>query len=236
MLLRQYLNSILDARCWILDARPVRGPAGNLSNGARKRKIRVSSIANRDRRVELLKPTENPPIIWPEGKSICDFNGLWWVAHTKSRNEKALAQNLLRKDISYFLPMSWKTRHRSGRKIRSLLPLFSGYLFFCGDESQRIELLRTNRVANLIEVKDQQKLLDELLQVEQALKAGAPLVPHKHIKTGQQCRVIAGPLTDLKGIVVKTKSIMRLVLQIDMLGQAASVEIDTDIIEILDEY
>ena len=183
----------------------------------------------------MLKLSENPPIMWPEEKSICDFSGLWWVAHTKSRNEKALAQDLIRKDINYFLPMNWKVHRRKGRKIRSLLPLFGGYLFFCGAEKQRIELLRTNRVANLIEVKDQKRLLEELLQIERALRAGASLAPHKYLKAGQRCRVITGPLADLEGIVVKTKTVIRLVLQIDMLGQATSVEIDTDMIERVDE-
>lgn len=182
----------------------------------------------------MLKADENPPISWPEEKSIRDFVGLWWVAHTKSRNEKVLAHDLIQKDISYFLPMSWKIHRRAGRKFRSLLPLFSGYLFFCGQENQQIEVLRTNRVANLIEVKNQQKLLDQLLQLEQALQSDTPLIPHKHIKTGQLCRVTTGPLADLQGIIVKTKNATRLVLQIDMLGQAASVEIDVDMIEIVE--
>jgi transcription antitermination factor NusG len=43
--------------------------------------------------------------------------------------------------------------------------------------------------------------------------------------------VIAGPLLGLEGIVVETRGDTRLVLQIDMLGQAASVEIDVDMIE-----
>jgi transcriptional antiterminator NusG len=196
----------------------------------------------------LLKPSENPPIVWPEVDSIRDFAGLWWVAHTKSRNEKALAQDLISKDMSYFLPMSWRVRRIRKRTIRSLLPLFNGYLFFCSEEGRRIELWRTNRVANIIEVKDQQKLLKELLQIEQALESGAPLTPHKYIKAGQKCRVIGGPLAGLQGVVVraprhktklsggaaKTKNTLRLVLQIDMLGQAASVEMDTDMIEKLD--
>jgi transcription antitermination factor NusG len=179
----------------------------------------------------LLKVSENPPITWPQGQSIRDFTGLWWVAHTKSRNEKALAHDLIGKNICYFLPMTWKVQRRKHRTIRSLLPLFSGYLFFCGKENQRVELLRTHRVANLIEVKDQQNLLNELLQIEQALSAGAPLTPYKYIKSGQRCKVIAGPLLELQGIVVTTKNDTRLVLQIDMLGQAASVEIDIDMIE-----
>lgn len=182
----------------------------------------------------MLKSSENPPMIWPEVESICDFSGPWWVAHTRSRNEKALAHDLIRKNISYFLPMRWKVRYHRGRTIRSLLPLFSGYLFFCGREGQRLELLRTNRVANLIEVKDQEKLLGELLQFEQALRAGAPLVPYKYITAGRRCQVIAGPLANLQGIIIRAKNTTRLVLQIDMLGQAASVEIDIDMVEILD--
>ncbi len=183
----------------------------------------------------MLKPSENPPIVWPEAESVRDFPGQWWVAHTKSRNEKALAQDLIRKKVSYFLPMSWRVRRIRNRTIRSLLPLFSGYVFFCSEESERIELWRTNRVASIIKVEDQQRFLSELLQIEQALQSGVPLAPHKYIKIGQRYRIIAGPLADLQGIVVRTKNTIRLVLQIDMLGQATSVEVDTDMIEKVDE-
>lgn len=183
----------------------------------------------------MLKASDNPPISWPDGKSIRDFAGQWWVAHTRSRNEKSLAHDLVSKEVSYFLPMAWKVRRIRGRTLRSLLPLFGGYLFFCGGERQRIAILRTNRVANLIEVKDQQRLVAELSQIEQALVAGADLLPHKYIKEGQRCRVIGGALVGLMGIVTKTKNAVRLVLQIDMLGQAASVEIDTDMIEVIEE-
>jgi transcriptional antiterminator RfaH len=131
--------------------------------------------------------------------------------------------------------MSWRVHRRRGRKIRSLLPLFSGYLFFCGDQNRRLDVLRTNRVANIIEVRDQRKLLGELVQIEHALRTGASLTPHRYVKAGQHCRIIAGPLVDLQGIVVKAKNTTRLVLQIDMLGQASSVEVDADTIEVIEE-
>lgn len=179
----------------------------------------------------MLRAEENPPITWPEGVKLTEFEGQWWVAHTKSRNEKALAHDLIGRDISYFLPMTPHVSKRRKRVIRSLLPLFSGYVFFCGSEMDRLELLRTNRVANVIEVLDQQRLIGELLQIEQAIKAGAPLAPHNYIKEGQKCRVLAGPLIGLEGIVVRAGGGVRLVLQVDMLGQAASVEIASDMIE-----
>ena len=179
----------------------------------------------------MLKESENPPVLWPENGEIHEFSGTWWVGHTKSRNEKALANDLAAQNISYFLPMAWKTSHKRGRKIRSLLPLFGGYIFFCGSEEDRLKSLRTNRLANLIEVSDQDKLVRELGQIKQAIDAGVDVSPHQYLKEGQKCRVLSGPLQGLQGKVIKMKGITRLVLQVDMLGQAASVEIDTDLIE-----
>lgn len=183
----------------------------------------------------MLKESQNPPMVWPAGKSVKEFAGQWWVAHTKSRNEKALANELVKKDISYFLPMRWKVSYNRGRKLRSLLPLFGGYVFFCGDERQRVEVLKTNRAANLLEVKDQKRLIEELLPIERAIEAGADLAPHKYVKEGQRCQVISGPLQGFQGIVIKSTTAARLILSIDMLGQAASVEIDTDILEPAEE-
>jgi len=179
----------------------------------------------------VLKEKDNPPVSWPANKELKDFQGQWWVAHTKSRNEKRLANELVSKSVSYFLPMRWKVSYSRGRKLRSLLPLFGGYLFFCGKEKDRLDVLKTNRVANVIEVKDQKKIIEELSQIERAIKAGADLRPHDYIKIGQRCRVLSGPLQGLSGIVIKSKTAARLILAVNMLGQAASVEIDTDIIE-----
>jgi transcription antitermination factor NusG len=182
----------------------------------------------------MLKESDNPPIGWPQGRSVREAEGTWWVVHTKSRNEKALAWDMVRKDMSYFLPMRWKVSRTSGRTVRSLVPLFTGYMFFCGDEYQRVAVLQTNRVAGLIAVRDQERLVAELSQIELALRSGAILQPDKYIKTGQRCRVTGGPLAGLQGVIIRTGDGMRLLLQVDILGQATSVEIDSSFIEPLE--
>jgi len=182
----------------------------------------------------MLKPEENPPIIWPPDASIKDFQGVWWVAHTKSRNEKALAWQMQKKNISYFLPMTEKVYKKSRRVFRSMLPLFGGYVFFCcGDEAQRLEVLKTNRVASLLLVKDQQHLIEDLLPIEKALLSGAELVPYNYIKAGQRCKVIAGPLMGTEGFVANDQSKTRLVLQVDILGKSTCLEIDSSLLEIV---
>ena len=183
----------------------------------------------------MLKVSENPPLVWPEGRPIAEFEGQWWVAHTKSRNEKALATQLVKKEVPYFLPMHWKVSKSRGRTIRSLLPLFPGYLFFCGDDDARLEVLKTNRTANILMVENQHRLIEELTPIETLLLLDKSVIPHDYIKVGQKCRVTAGPLMGTEGIVVETPKETRLILQVDMLGQAASVEIAADMIEKLDE-
>lgn len=179
----------------------------------------------------MLKENENPPIIWPDEKGIEEFEGTWWVAHIKSRNEKALAWQLVTHRVQYFLPMSWKVSKNKQRTFRSLLPVFPGYLFFCGQERDRMEVLKTNRVANLIPVHSQSQLVTELKPIETVLRTGEILLPHDYLQAGQKCKVIAGPLMGTEGIVESTPKGSRLILQVEMLGQAASVEIDMDMVE-----
>lgn len=179
----------------------------------------------------MLSESENPPISWPDNAGIASFEGTWWVAHTKSRNEKALAWQLVRKQVPYFLPMSWKISRKSGRTLRSLMPVFPGYLFFCGNERDRLEVLKTNRTANLLIVHNQPQLIQELSPIETVLRSGQPIVPHEFLRVGQRCRVIAGPLMGIEGLIVQAPKKAKLVLQVQMLGQAACVEIDMDMVE-----
>jgi transcription antitermination factor NusG len=183
----------------------------------------------------MLKLSENPPMIWPPESSVGDFAGEWWVAHTKSRNEKALAWQMQKKNISYFLPLIEKVYRRSRRVMRSMLPLFSGYVFFCGSEADRLEVLKTNRVAQILQVKDQQHIVAELLPIEKALTSGMNLSPHNYLKTGQRCKVIAGALMGTEGIVASDQNKTRLVLQVDILGKATCLDIDAALLEVIQE-
>lgn len=155
----------------------------------------------------MLKVSENPPLVWPQTESLRQFSGLWWVAHTKSRNEKALAHDLMAKNISYFLPMTWMVHRHSHRTLKSLLPLFTGYLFFCGNENERVELLKTNRVANLIEVKNQDSLIHELVRFEQALRTAHRLRPINTCTRGNGAASSRVPCSGWRGSSCRPRAI-----------------------------
>jgi transcription antitermination factor NusG len=133
-----------------------------------------------------------------------------------------------------FLPLVEKATKRSGRTYRTLIPLFGGYLFFSGDDESRYKALTTNRIAQVIPVLDQAGLVYELSQIHKTLSSGVPLDPHPYLKLGDRCRVIAGPLCGVEGIFLKRKKQSKLVLQVEILGQAAAVEMDSAMIEPID--
>jgi len=179
----------------------------------------------------MLKYADNPPTRSPHAAELLDWSGTWWVGHTKARAEKAFAWDLLRQGIDYFLPMIDCVRVSGGRKRRLLVPLFPSYVFFCGGEDDRYRALATNRLCQTLVAPDRDILVRELAQVELALASKAALDPYPFAAVGARCRVKAGPLRGIEGIVLRRDKTARLVLQVSMLGQGASVEVDASLLE-----
>jgi len=179
----------------------------------------------------VLKLSDNPPVVSPWVQSVEEISGTWYVAHTKARNEKALAWDLLRRDISYFLPLYEKTTFSGGRRRRVLLPLFTSYVFFCGDEEDRYIAMTTDRIAKAIKVPDQDQLVRELAQIERAIKGEAKLDPFPEIKVGQLCRIRFGPYKGLEGEVVKRCGNVYILLRVSFISQGALMRVEPDAVE-----
>jgi transcription antitermination factor NusG len=181
----------------------------------------------------LLRKSQNPPALFPEIASISSMDGRWWVAHTKSRFEKAFAWDLIEKQISYFLPMVRRVHWRGGTKRTFHVPLFTSYVFFCGSRDERTDALATGRLWRVIDVADQSTLVRELSHLQIALGTSGS-IERCRIRRGQKCRVNGGPMQGFSGVVIEDRKVTRLVLQISILGQGFSLEIDRDLLEPID--
>jgi transcriptional antiterminator RfaH len=170
----------------------------------------------------MRKVGDNPPVRFPD-RPLALSPGPWCVARVKPRQEKALADDCVRLSVEYYLPMVIKvTRRKDNNKPRkSVLPLFPGYLSFCGDRETFHELYRTGRIAGVIEIKYQKRFVEELSQIYCLLEKGVPLEPCAvTLSKGQRVLIEAGPLRGVKGVVVTMKNEKRLILSVEGLGQA----------------
>lgn len=155
----------------------------------------------------------------------------WFVLHTKSRQEKCVADALGEQGVEHFLPLVKRTR-RYGHRYRTVdVPLFPSYLFMHGSADDRAVALKTNRLARVIEVREASRFESEIRAIRSAIEAGAELDPCPYLDAGTPVRVVAGPLLGLEGLVESRQSIERIVLQIEVLGRAVSAEIDAGDVE-----
>jgi transcription antitermination factor NusG len=182
----------------------------------------------------MLKLSENPPALPPSASKITDLAGKWWVAHTRARCEKAFAWDLLHHGIGYFLPLVERMTMSGGKRRHVLMPLFPSYVFFCGSDADRYRAMTTNRLCQTLDVCDQSSLIEDLAAIEKALSNKAELDLYPFAVQGRRCRVRGGPFQGIEGVVVHRKAVARLVLEVSILGQGASLEIDADLLEPID--
>lgn len=149
----------------------------------------------------------------------------WWAVYTRSRMEKSLARQLLAMEIPFYLPLIPRTTNIGGRRVKSLLPLFGGYLFMYGTDGERVQTLGTNRVSQLWATSRVDDLTRDLQNVRTLIESGVPLTPEGRLQPGQRVRVKTGLLMGLEGVVVSRRGEDRLLIAVNFLQQGVSIQI-----------
>jgi len=150
----------------------------------------------------------------------------WWVLHTKPRQEKSLARDLLDAGVSFYLPLVSRRAIVRGRVLDSHIPLFTSYLFLLGDQDDRLRALTTKRVVQSLEVADQDALWHDLSQVNRLITTGAPITLEDRLEPGDPVRITGGALAGLEGKFVRRASGNRFVVQVDFIQKGASVVLE----------
>lgn len=158
----------------------------------------------------------------------------WWLLHTRPRAEKALARRMLSQEICFFLPLYKRTWRSRNRFLTSYLPLFSGYLFLCGDGQARQRALETNLVANCLVVGDQARMWADLARVYALMASGSALSPEDRLVPGTRVEIVSGSLTGIQGKIAKRGTQLRFFVDVDFLQQGVSIEIESWMLRPLD--
>lgn len=155
----------------------------------------------------------------------------WWLLHTKPRQEKAIAKDLVAREVAFYLPLTPRRTKIRGRVRTTRVPVFSSYVFMYGSPEDRVAALRTQRLVTTLPVNDPEPFLKDLRQIDQLIEAGKELTPESILEPGQRVRVKSGPLIDLEGTLIKRHSGNRLVVWIEQLLRGASVELEDCVVQ-----
>ena len=158
---------------------------------------------------------------------------LWFVAHTRPRCEKKLAQFCEREHLEATLPCYRAVHKYAGKVVTFEKPLFPGYLFLNIAQQHRQEVYQSDYVANLLEVHDQALFLEQLGNILLALGTGLEIQLAPEIGVGRRVRITRGPLRNVEGWVENRYGMSTVLLRLDFISQAAAVKVEADELELV---
>lgn len=161
----------------------------------------------------------------------------WYALYTMPRHEKKVAQHLHVRNIEHYLPLyQAKRQWRDGSKPLLEFPLFPCYMFIRIARAERTSVLQVPGARAIVEGvgKEPGALPDHEIEV---LRHGLLTMnpePHPYLTVGQRGRILGGPLAGLEGIVVRTKSTCRVVLNVETIRKSVAVEVEHTSVELID--
>ena len=161
----------------------------------------------------------------------------WYALWTSSHCEQFVHEQLEAKGFHPFLPKINVWSRRFGKRRIAPVPMFSGYVFLrhgSMDKVSYIELCKTRGLVRILgERWDRLEVIPdrEIDALQRAVDAKLPVTPYPYLRQGQRVRIVAGPLADVEGILVRTKPTKGLVvLSVELLHRSAAVEVDCTLI------
>lgn len=157
----------------------------------------------------------------------------WYAIYLRNRHEKTVDQRLKEKGFETYLPMIEEVRQYSDRRKKVLEPMFRGYLFVRTDLKNTSPILQTEGVVRFIGTKTRPSPIPdrEISWIRIIELKPIDIKREPSITTGERVRVNSGPLEGLEGIVISVRGGMRVVLLVESIGQALSVQVDPNAIK-----
>lgn len=157
----------------------------------------------------------------------------WFALYTHHQHEKMVAQFVSGKGIEVFLPL-YSTSHRWKDRIKQLsLPLFPNYVFVFARYDRRGTILSTPGVYDFVRMGGSPAAIpgEEIEAIRRVVEGGLQAEPHPFLKSGDLVRVKSGPLEGVEGILIRKKSLYRLVLSVELVARSISVEVEAADVE-----
>jgi transcription antitermination factor NusG len=153
----------------------------------------------------------------------------WFALWTRSRHEQVVREQLERKQIDAFLPTVTRWSRWKDRKKKIDWPLFPGYCFARFDPDHALPVLKCSGVVNIVSFEGKPAPIPdyELESIRVLVGSELQFDPCPAIAEGAMVEVVHGPLRGVVGRLQKKDPVKaRLVLSVDLIGQAVSVEVD----------
>lgn len=133
-----------------------------------------------------------------------------------------------RRGLEAFLPTIPKWSRWKDRRRKIDWPLFPGYCFARFDPADRLAVLKCPGVVRIVSIDGRIVPIPdvEIDGIRRLVSSELQYDPCPLIHEGEMVEVVHGPLTGVVGRLERKGTHARLVLAVDLIGRAVSVEVD----------
>ena len=181
-----------------------------------------------DRQTGFTMSAEVPAILAGDFPATAPGIEAWFALWTRSRHEAAVVTQLEAKGIEAFLPTITRWSRWKDRRKRIDWPLFPGYCFVHIPPGGSLAVLKCAGCVGLVSFEGRPAPIAdrEIEGIRTLVSSELRYDPCPLIREGMSVEVVSGPLRGVVGRLVRKGAHARLVLAVDLIGQAVSVEID----------
>jgi transcription antitermination factor NusG len=153
----------------------------------------------------------------------------WFALQVRSQRENSVAHHLDSKGYELFLPLCPRRKCWSDRVKIVDVPLFSGYLFCRFDPYDRLPVLKTPWLLQIVGINHTPVPVDdeEIHAIRTLVASGANAQPWPYVSVGERVRIESGPLRGVVGVLSQLKGNHKLIVSITLLQRSVAVEIDS---------
>ena len=153
----------------------------------------------------------------------------WYVIYTYPNQEKKIYNELCKRGLNAFLPVTKVLRRWSDRNKLIEIPLFLNYMFVNIYLNEIWKVLMLNGVSKFVSFNGSQSIIkeEEIECIRKMMVAPGELRNEKSDIKGQRVKVMYGPLAGLEGKILDRKGLTRFYVALESINQIISVDIYT---------
>lgn len=164
--------------------------------------------------------------------TVHDRGTSWFLAQLKPNCASIADKNLQRQGFQTFLPLEKETRHRSGKFVTTVRPLFPGYIFVTLDVARGDwrTVNSTHGITRLVSFGKAPTAvpLDLVSQLMLRCDAKGSLLPPTLLNPGDQVTLTTGPFASFVAEVEKIASDQRVWVLMEIMGSQTRVAVGAD--------
>jgi transcriptional antiterminator RfaH len=145
-----------------------------------------------------------------------------------------LMRRLRELDVPHYGPqIAQRRRSPAGRIRTTYAPLFTNYVFVCGDDDIRYDSICTGCIVKATPITDVPRFVADLRQIYDLINMGVPLTVESRLEAGQMVRVRSGSFAGYEGVILRREQETRLLVSVKFMERGVSVKLEDCQLELI---